>query len=74
MYSIISKIDRLLTAKIHIGIEQPHDLCDGAIDGLIDKIECELEMGLKAVAASITEKFGKYEDGGKGTIKVVVEI
>ncbi len=67
-------MEKLLTGKIHIGVEEPHTLCGGAIDSLTDTLESELEMGLQAIAERIREKFGKYQDGGEGKIIVTVEV
>jgi hypothetical protein len=67
-------MEKLLTAKLHVGVEEPHTLCGGAIDSLAEAIEDDLEMGLQAVANHIMEKYGVHKDGGEGKVKVVVEV
>ena len=67
-------MEKLLTAKIHIGVEEPHTLCGGALDGLAEKLEDELEMGLQAVVENIKQKFGTYKDGGEGKLKIEIEV
>jgi len=67
-------MEKLLTIKLHVGVEEPHTLCGGALDSLAESIEDELEMSLQAVANHIMEKFGVHVDGGSGKVKVVVEV
>lgn len=67
-------MEKLFTAKLHVGLEEPHTLCGGAMDSLADAIEDEIEMGLRAVAEHIMQKFGVHKDGGEGKVKVVVEV
>jgi hypothetical protein len=67
-------MEKLFTAKLHVGLEEPHTLCGGAMESLADDITDEIEMGLRAVADHIMEKFGLHKDGGQGRVKVIVEV
>lgn len=68
-------MEKLLNAKLTVGVEEPHTLCGGALESLAEDIADELELSLKAVAEHIREKFGPvHENGGKGEIKIVITV
>jgi hypothetical protein len=71
-------MEKLLTATIEVGIEEPHTLCGGALENLSEDLILALTYNLNALTDLIRGKFsnedGIYKDGGEGKIKITFDL